>query len=47
MTTDRVYRKRLPKEKVIEEIERNNGSKFDPGLADIVLQMIDAGELEG
>lgn len=47
MTTDRVYRKRLPKEKVIEEIERNRGTQFDPGLADIVLQMIRSGELEG
>ena len=46
MTTDRVYRKRLPKEKVIEEIERNRGTQFDPVLADIVLQMIHSGELE-
>ncbi|MBP3856633.1 MAG: HD-GYP domain-containing protein [Ruminiclostridium sp.] len=47
MTTDRVYRKRLPKEKVIEEISFNKGKQFDPDLADIVLQMIETGELEG
>ena len=47
MTTDRVYRKRLPKEKVIEEIEFNKGKQFDPEIAEVVLQMIKNGDLEG
>ncbi len=45
MTTDRVYRKHLTRDKVIEEIKTNKGTQFDPELADIVLQMIDNGEL--
>ena len=45
MTTDRIYRKRLPKEKVIEELEKNKGTQFDPVLADVVLDMIKNGEL--
>ncbi|MBR4223801.1 MAG: HD-GYP domain-containing protein [Oscillospiraceae bacterium] len=45
MTTDRVYRKKLSKERVIEEIENNKGTQFDPELADIVLDMIRNGEL--
>ena len=45
MTTDRVYRKRLPKEMVIEEIEKNKGKQFDPDLADIVLEMIKNDEM--
>ncbi len=46
MTSDRVYRKRLSKEQVIEEIKRNRGTQFDPYLADEVLDMINKGELE-
>ena len=47
MTSDRIYRKRLPKEKVVEEIENNKGTQFDPELAEVVLRMIRNGELEG
>lgn len=47
MTSDRVYRKRLPKEKVFEEIEKNKGTQFDPELAEVVLRMMRNGELEG
>ena len=47
MTSDRVYRKRLPRERVIEEIENNKGTQFDPELAEVVLRMIRNGELEG
>ena len=45
MTTDRVYRKRLSYARVIEEIETNKGTQFDPELAEIVLAMINDGEL--
>ena len=47
MTSDRIYRKRLPKEKVFEEIENNKGTQFDPELAEVVLRMMRNGELEG
>ncbi|MBQ7670402.1 MAG: HD-GYP domain-containing protein [Clostridia bacterium] len=40
MNTDRVYRNKLPKEKIIEEIENNKGLQFDPGIADIMLNLI-------
>ncbi|MBP5153192.1 MAG: HD-GYP domain-containing protein [Lachnospiraceae bacterium] len=46
MTSDRVYRKRLSREQVIEEIKRNRGTQFDPYLADVVLEMIEEGVLE-
>lgn len=32
MTEDRIYRKALPKEVALEELERNAGSQFDPAV---------------
>ena len=46
MTSDRVYRGRLSKEQVIEEIEKNRGTQFAPEVADTVLAMIKDGLLE-
>ena len=40
MSTDRCYRKRLSKEKIISELENNRGLQFDPEIADIMLQLI-------
>ena len=40
MNTNRVYRNRLPKEKIIEEIEKNKGSQFDPKVADIMFKLL-------
>jgi len=40
MNTDRVYRKKLPKETIIEEFEKNRGLQFDPKIADIMLNII-------
>ena len=40
MNTDRVYRKKLPQEQIIEEIEKNKGHQFDPEIADIMLRLI-------
>ena len=45
MTADRIYRKALPMEKVVEEIKKCRGSQFDPGLADILLELIESGTL--
>lgn len=46
MTTDRVYRKRLTQQRVIDEIEKNKGQQFDPDVAETVLEMIKAGTLK-
>ena len=43
MNTDRVYRKRLPRERIIREIEDNKGLQFDPAIADIMLRLIASG----
>ncbi len=43
MTTDRVYRKKLSKETVLEELEKNKGKQFDPHLADVFIGMIKGG----
>lgn len=41
MTSNRIYRKIMPQEKVRAEIERGKGTQFDPEIADIMLRMID------
>ena len=43
MTSDRVYRKRLPFEKIREEFIRCTGAQFDPYLAEVFLKLIDDG----
>ena len=40
MTKDRPYRKGLPVETALEEIERGKGTQFDPEIADIFTGMI-------
>ena len=40
MNTNRVYRQRLSKEKIISEIRDNKGKQFDPQIADIMLRLI-------
>jgi len=46
MNSNRVYRKKLSKEDIISEIERNKGTQFDPKIADIFLRLIDEGKIE-
>ncbi len=46
MNSDRVYRKRLSRERVIEEIENGKGKQFDPNIADIMLRLIKNNKLE-
>lgn len=46
MTSDRPYRKGLPLEIVKIEIENNKGKQFDEKIADLVIDMINKGELE-
>ena len=45
MNTNRVYRKKLSKEKIISEIEMNKGSQFDPEIAEIMLSLIKNGSI--
>ena len=40
MNSNRVYRKRLTKECIINEIETNKGRQFDPEIADVMLELL-------
>jgi HD-GYP domain-containing protein (c-di-GMP phosphodiesterase class II) len=42
MTSDRAYRRALPHEVAVGEIERCAGTQFDPELADLFVKMIEA-----
>lgn len=45
MTANRVYRKKLDIDFVIGELKKCRGTQFDPRMADIMLGLIDSGEL--
>lgn len=47
MTSNRVYRKRLSTETVINEIKRCSGTQFDPKLAEVFVKMVEDGKLDG
>ena len=40
MNTNRVYRKKLTMEQIINEIEVNKGKQFDPKVADVMLELL-------
>ncbi|MHB1664879.1 MAG: HD domain-containing phosphohydrolase [bacterium] len=40
MTTDRPYRKALPKEKALQEIKKCSGTQFDPIIVNVFLKII-------
>jgi HD-GYP domain-containing protein (c-di-GMP phosphodiesterase class II) len=40
MTTDRPYRKALPKEKALQEIKKCSGTQFDPKIVNVFLKVI-------
>lgn len=44
MTTDRVYRKGMPKEEALEEIRRNRGTMYRPDVVDAFFEI--AGEID-
>ncbi|MCF7890758.1 HD domain-containing protein [Candidatus Bipolaricaulota bacterium] len=46
MRSDRPYREALPKEEAIRELKENKGTQFDPEVVDILLEMIEEGEIE-
>ena len=45
MNTNRVYRKRLTKEFIMNEIEANKGKQFDPKIADVMLKLLKEGKI--
>ncbi len=45
MNTDRVYRKRLSKERIMEEIREGSGKQFDPKVAEKMLSLIENDQL--
>ena len=45
MNSNRVYRKKLTKEEIVQEIENNRGTQFDPKIADIFLKLIRNGKI--
>lgn len=47
MTTDRPYRKRLPLDVVIAELQKCKGTQFDPGLIDVVVGSVAVRRLIG
>jgi len=47
MTSDRSYRKAMPKAAAIAELRRQEGTQFDPRLVEIFLRVIDRLEREG
>ena len=46
MTANRCYRKKLGLDYVINEIKRCRGTQFDPKMADIMLKLIDEGQID-
>jgi len=40
MNTNRVYRKKLTRESILNEIETNKGRQFDPAIADVMLKLL-------
>ncbi len=45
MNSNRVYRKKLTKEDIFNEIEKNKGTQFDPKIADVFLKLIKGGKI--
>ena len=45
MNSNRIYREKLTKEQLINEIEANKGTQFDPKIADILLRLIREGKI--
>ncbi len=46
MTANRVYRKKLDIDYVIGELKKGSGTQFDPKLVEIMLDLIDKGEID-
>jgi len=40
MNSDRPYRKKLSKDDILEELEREAGKQFDPGMVKIFISLL-------
>ena len=45
MNTNRVYRKKLTRERILSELESNKGRQFDPRFADVMLRLLREGRI--
>jgi HD-GYP domain-containing protein (c-di-GMP phosphodiesterase class II) len=45
MYSDRIYRRSKSREYVMEQLEKNKGTQFDPELSDIMIKLIGEGIL--
>ncbi len=45
MNSDRCYRSHLTREVILDELEKNKGTQFDPKIAQIMIDMIHSGEV--
>lgn len=46
MTSNRVYRKAISMDHVIDELKKGKGTQFDPSLVDILLGLIGSGRID-
>ena len=46
MTANRVYRKKLDLDYVLNELKKGSGTQFDPKLVDIMLELINNGTID-
>lgn len=46
MTANRVYRKQLDLDFVVEELKRGSGTQFDPALVEVMLSLIEDGTID-
>ncbi|MBS3765839.1 two-component system response regulator, partial [Candidatus Bipolaricaulota bacterium] len=46
MSTRRPYREARSKERTLGVIKEGNGEKFDPEVVEVLVEMIEAGEIE-
>ncbi len=46
MNSNRVYRKKLTRELVLAELEKNRGTQFDPRVADVMLGLLRDGRIK-
>ena len=46
MTSDRVYRKALPRERAVAELRKYAGTQFDPGVVEVFLKIVETDPFE-
>ena len=45
MSASRVYRRALPREEIVRELERGRGTQWDPTIVDHVLRLVESGAI--